>query len=101
MNSYRTNIRALVVADNDRVSLAGANDIRKSFNVPDKIPGHRGRRAELPHGVRQSRLFMFEHRLPGVFNKYASLLSAAEVASIYPLPNSETSLQCRCEQVLS
>ncbi len=101
-NLYRTNIRALVVADNDRVSLARANDIRKSFNVYKTKYQAIVSRLNFPYGVRHKyRLFMFEHRLPGVFNKYASLLSAAEVASIYHFPNSETNYNADVVKSLS
>ncbi len=86
-NLFRTNIRALVVAD---TSAARANDIRKSFNVYKTNYQAVISKLNFPYNLRgRYRMFMFEHRLPSIFNKNASLLSAAEVASIYHFPNSE------------
>ncbi|HKU18755.1 MAG TPA: TraM recognition domain-containing protein [Candidatus Saccharimonadales bacterium] len=90
-NLYRANIRALVVADSPRASIIRANDIRKSFNVYKTKYQAIVSRLNFPYNIRgKYRMFMFEHRLPGIFNKYASLLSATEVASVYHFPSSET-----------
>lgn len=101
-NLYRANIRALVVADSSRTSLIRANDIRKSFNVYKTKYQAIVSRLNFPYSIRgRYRLFMFEHRLPGIFNKYASLLSAAEVAGIYHFPNSEANYNADVVKSLS
>lgn len=85
---YRTNIRALVVADNaqDR-----ANDIRKSFNVYRTSYQAIKSRLNFPYGLRgKYRAYMFEHRLPGILDKTSCLLSASEVASIYHFPDNSS-----------
>lgn len=89
-NLYRANIRALVVAKSQQANVVRANDIRKSFNVYKTKYQAVISRFNFPYSIRgKYRMFMFAYRLPSVFNKYASLLSATEVASIYHFPSSE------------
>lgn len=87
---FYTNIRVLVVAKTLRYSITRANDLRKSFNVYRTNYQAIVSRLNFPYDIRgRYRLFMFEHRLTSIFNRNTSLLSAAEVASIYHFPNSE------------
>lgn len=89
-NLYRTSIRALVVASSTHASITKANDIRKSFNIYKTNYQAVVSRLNFPYNLRSKyRMFMFEHRLPSIFNQNASLLSATEIASIYHFPNSE------------
>jgi hypothetical protein len=101
-NLFRTNIRALVVADSSHATVARANDIRKSFNVYKTNYQAVLSRLDFPYNLRgRYRLFMFEHRLPGIFDKNACLLSAAETASIYHFPNNEFNRNADVVQSLS
>lgn len=85
---YRTNIRALIIADNARDR---ANDVRKSFNVYRTSYQAVKVRHNFPASLRQKyRLYMYEHHLPSVFDRTSCLLSASEVASIYHFPQSES-----------
>lgn len=101
-NLFRTNIRALVVTDTLRASISRANDIRKSFNVYKTNYQAVLSRLDFPYSLRgKYRLFMFEHRLPNIFNKNTCLLSAAEVAGIYHFPSSEANRNADVVQSLS
>lgn len=101
-NLFRANIRALVVADSSRASIVRANDIRKSFSVYKTRYQAVVSGLDFPYSLRgKYRLFMFEHRLPAIFDKNAYLLSAAEVASIYHFPNSEANRNADVVQSLS
>lgn len=86
---FRANIRALIVADGPRGSAAKANDLRKAFNVYRTSRQAIQSRLNVPYGLRgKYRHFMFEHRLPGVFDRTSCLLSVSEAASVYHFPNS-------------
>lgn len=90
-NLYRANIRVLVTANDARTTSARANDVRKSFSVyKTKYQSIVARLNFLGSISSKYRSFVFEKRLPSIFNKQTSLLSAAEVASIYHFPNSES-----------
>ncbi len=87
---FRANIRTLVVMNSSRASNARANDIRKSFNVYKTSYQAVVKRFNLPISMSSRyRSFMFEHRLPGIFNRTGSLLSAAEVSAMYHFPHNE------------
>lgn len=87
---YRTNIRVLIVTDDKQRMIDRAKGMRKAFAVFDTPKYQKLRtRFNFPYAIKGPyRLFMFRHRLPGLFNKRACVLSAAEVGSIYHFPHS-------------
>lgn len=89
---YRANIRVLVLTDDAQRTTDRANSMRKAFGVFD-TPKYQKLRARFnfPYAIKGPyRQFMFRNRLPGLFNKRACVLSAAEVGGIYHFPHSVT-----------
>lgn len=87
---YRVNIRVLVLTDDPQRTLGRAKSMRKAFGVFD-VPKYQRLRTRLdfPYAIKgRYREFMFRNRLPGLSNKRACVLSAAEVAGIYHFPHS-------------
>ncbi|MGH7158364.1 MAG: type IV secretory system conjugative DNA transfer family protein [Candidatus Saccharimonadales bacterium] len=89
---FRTNIRALVIANDRRSGIERTNSIRKAVGVFDS-PKYQKLRARpgFPGWIRRPyRRFMFTHRLPGLLNKHRCLLAASELGGIYHFPHSQT-----------
>lgn len=89
---YRASIRVLILTDDKQRMIDRAKGIRKAFGVYD-APKYQKLRARFnfPYAIRRPyRQFMFRSRLPELFNKRGSVLSAAEVGSIYHFPHSGT-----------
>ncbi len=87
---YRVNIRVIVLTDDAQRTTDRAKSMRKAFGIFD-VPRYQRLRArfDFPYAIKgRYREFMFRNRLPGLSNKRACVLSAAEVAGIYHFPHS-------------
>lgn len=100
---YRVNIRVLVFTDDKQRMTDRAKGMRKAFAVFDTPKYQKLRtRFNFPYTIKGPyRQFMFRNRLPGLFNKRACVLSAAEVGGIYHFPHSITGRTAGVKRSLS
>ncbi|HSX06305.1 MAG TPA: type IV secretory system conjugative DNA transfer family protein [Candidatus Saccharimonadia bacterium] len=89
---FRVNIRALVVANDKEVEIERASAIRHSLGL-FTVPRYQSLKARYRLPYRQWSkhwLYLFERRLPALFDKSYCYLSTSELTSLYHFPHSET-----------
>ncbi|HTE22126.1 MAG TPA: DUF87 domain-containing protein [Candidatus Limnocylindria bacterium] len=89
---FRVDIRALVIAKDKQRRKQRANDIRNALDA-FKVAKYQSLKARFGFPAQlkgRYRLFAFQHRLPSIFARGASILAASEVADIFHFPHSQS-----------